>query len=237
MELFVSTNIQLGENFLPPEESHHITKVLRISPGEQLYLTDGKGTLAKGQLAQVHHRHAIVYVAEVTHQPQYKPHLHLYVSPTRTTERSEWIVEKSTELAVCTINFVICERTVRKNINLKRYQKIAISAAKQSFNCNFPKIQIVQNLKQALEDAKGEKLFAVCSGNNRFQPKSWLKNLDEYSLFIGPEGDFTPNEVDTALSRGCKLVDLGAMRLRTETAAIAGISYLRLAESGKKGDF
>ncbi len=230
MELFVSTNIQMGEIFLSPEESHHISKVLRFTTGQKLYLTDGKGTLAEGCLTRSHYRNAIVQVLDVTQQTRSKPNIHLYISPTRTTDRTEWLIEKATELGIYSINFVICERTARKNVNLQRYWKIAVAAAKQSLNCYFPDIRLIQNIIQAFEIAKGEKLFAFCGGEHRLSPQLWPKNSEDYSLFIGPEGDFTPQEVDAALFEGCKPIELGALRLRTETAAIAGLSFLRLSE-------
>ncbi|MFN3951954.1 MAG: RsmE family RNA methyltransferase [Thermaurantimonas sp.] len=230
MDLFVSTYIQMGEIFLSPEESHHISKVLRFNIGQRLYLTDGKGTLAVGCLTRSHHRNAIVQVLEVTQQTRPKPIIHLYVSPTKATDRTEWLIEKATELGIGSINFVTCERTARKNINLERYYKIAIAAAKQSLNCYFPEVRFIPKLNHALETARGEKLFAFCEGEDRLAPQMWPINSGDYSLFIGPEGDFTPQEITVALSEGCKPVELGALRLRTETAALAGISFLRLRE-------
>lgn len=234
MELFVFTDIQPGEITLPPEESHHISKVLRFNPGEQLYLTDGMGTLARGQITHVHHRNTVVHIIDVVRQPRSLPHVHLYVSPTRTTDRTEWLVEKATELGVKSLNFIYCERTARKNINLDRYMKIARAAAKQSLNCYFPEIKVMPDIRQALLTSPGEKLLATCIRNQRLPPTLWSKGLKEYSLFIGPEGDFTNSETELATDAGCRLVELGSLRLRTETAAIAGISILKLSFQGNK---
>lgn len=228
MELFVATNIEQNTVTLSPEESHHIAKVLRMKTGEVISVTDGKGTLAEGMITAVNPKSVEVAIISVHHRSAPVPSIHLYVSPTRTTDRTEWLIEKATELGAASISFVLCERTARKNPNLDRYRKIALSALKQSFNCYLPKIEMLPSLQKAVETAPGNRLIAACFGENRKKPPEWPHDSDAYSLFIGPEGDFTAEEVDYALQSGCTAVELGKLRLRTETAAITGISYLKL---------
>ncbi|MFN4299940.1 MAG: RsmE family RNA methyltransferase [Thermaurantimonas sp.] len=228
MELFVADEVKEGLITLSPDESHHIARVLRMQVGDSIALTDGKGTLGEGTIALVSNKKVDVEIFSTTIQPKNEPTIHLYVSPTRTTERTEWMIEKATELGCTTICLLICHRTARKNINLDRYEKIATAAAKQSHNCYFPEIKLITNTEEAFQSALGVKFIATCFGEDRLPPSAWPITSGEYSLFIGPEGDFTAEETEAAITYGCIPVSLGNLRLRTETAAIAGISHLRL---------
>lgn len=227
MELFFASEIKDKIISLSQEESHHVSRVLRMQAGESIAVTDGKGLLADGIISHIGHKNVEVEIKSVSIQQKNFPILHLYVSPTRTTERTEWLIEKATELGCASIYFILCHRTARKNVNLSRYEKIAIAAAKQSLNCYFPDIKILNKSEEAFRSAKGVKLIASCFGDKRLNPPFWPTKAAEYSLFIGPEGDFSTDEVENALREGCLPVSLGNLRLRTETAAIAGISYLR----------
>ncbi|GCD76986.1 ribosomal RNA small subunit methyltransferase E [Thermaurantimonas aggregans] len=228
MGLFVADEVKEGLVTLSPDESHHVARVLRMQVGEPIALTDGKGTFGNGTIVHISNKKVGVQIESLSIQPKNEPIVHLYVSPTRTTERTEWLIEKATELGCTSICLLICHRTARRNINLDRYEKIAIAAAKQSLNCYFPEIKLITNSKEAFQSGLGVKYIATCFGEGRLAPTAWPVNSTEYSLFIGPEGDFTTEEAEAAIAYGCIPISLGNLRLRTETAAIVGISHLRL---------
>ncbi|MGK0639451.1 RsmE family RNA methyltransferase [Schleiferia thermophila] len=228
MNLFFAQPLHTGTIQLDPEESHHLVKVLRLQTGEPVLLTDGRGLLAKGVVLDTHPKSTTIEVTELNTQPNHHPQIHLFTSPTRTTDRTEWLIEKATELGVASLNFVQCQRTARSKFNIDRYHRISQAACKQSLNPYFPHITYCSTFQEAIAHARGLKALATCAHTHKTPITAWSPDAEVVSLYIGPEGDFTPAEISAALHSGASIISLGSLRLRTETAAIAALSFLRL---------
>jgi len=232
MHLFYQPDIRIKE--LDEEEARHSTKVLRLGSGDIIYVTDGKGLLQKCALdTQGKKIKYAVLESELIPRRTYK--VHMAIAPTRKAERNEWMVEKLIELGVERIDFIVTGNTVKESlnrvVNMTRLGKIAAAAMKQSQQYYMPEITLNTNYNAFIESRiEKTKLLAYVPDNHlvRHVLQSAEKGSDTI-LLIGPEGDFTPAEVEFAVTNGFKTVSLGATRLRTETAAIAGCHAINLA--------
>ena len=205
------------------EESRHIFKVLRKQEGSILNLTNGKGFFFKARLIQSNLKNCMATVLEVKKQEPLPYSLHLAVAPTKLNDRYEWFLEKATEIGVTEITPIICEHSEREIIKIERFDKKIQSAMKQSLNAFLPKINKVIPFGDFLKLQEGnlhQKLIAHCEESNKKSLKSVLKPNDNTILLIGPEGDFSTNEINKSIKAGFIPVTLGTSRLRTETAAI-----------------
>lgn len=219
---FYVPELQPGRVLLPEEESRHLLKAVRARLGDAVQLTDGRGHKATAQLAQIGKHDCTLHVTEVQAVPRPVAPLHLYIAPTKNADRMEWLVEKATELAVAGIHFMETHRSERAHLNLARMQRLAVAALKQCGHAWLPQLTTDLKFEQAVKqlDVPGfiawlppqpppHLLFAV-----QQNPGAAL------AVFIGPEGDFTPEEVDLALQHGVAPVSLGPTVLRTETAGL-----------------
>jgi 16S rRNA (uracil1498-N3)-methyltransferase len=205
------------------EESRHIFKVLRKQEGSILNLTNGKGFFFKARLIQSNLKNCMATVLEVKKQEPLPYSLHLVVAPTKLNDRYEWFLEKATEIGVTEITPIICEHSEREIIKIERFDKKIQSAMKQSLNAFLPKINKAIPFGDFLKLQEGnlhQKLIAHCEESNKQSLKSVLKPNDNTILLIGPEGDFSTNEINESIKAGFIPVTLGTSRLRTETAAI-----------------
>ena len=205
------------------EESRHIFKVLRKQEGSILNLTNGKGFFFKARLIQSNLKNCMATVLEVKKQEPLPYSLHLVVAPTKLNDRYEWFLEKATEIGVTEITPIICDHSERKFIKLARFEKKIQSAMKQSLKAFLPKINEATTLRDFLKSQESnlhQKLIAHCEETNKQTLKSVLKPNDNTTLLIGPEGDFSTNEINKSIKAGFIPVTLGTSRLRTETAAI-----------------
>lgn len=205
------------------EESKHIFKVLRKQEGSILNLTNGKGFFFKARLIQSNLKNCIATVFEVKKQEPLPYSLHLVVAPTKLNDRYEWFLEKATEIGVTEITPIICEHSEREIIKIERFNKKIQSAMKQSLNAFLPKINkaiLFGNFLKLQEGILHQKLIAHCKESNKQSLKSILKPNNNTILLIGPEGDFSTNEINESIKAGFIPVTLGTSRLRTETAAI-----------------
>ena len=205
------------------EESRHIFKVLRKQEGSILNLTNGKGFFFKARLIQSNLKNCMATVLEVKKQEPLPYSLHLAVAPTKLNDRYEWFLEKATEIGVTEITPIICEHSEREIIKIERFDKKIQSAMKQSLNAFLPKINKAIPFGDFLKLQEGnlhQKLIAHCEESNKQSLKSVLKPNDNTILLIGPEGDFSTNEINKSIKAGFIPVTLGTSRLRTETAAI-----------------
>ena len=241
MELFYSSDIQGNTLFLDKEESAHCVKVLRHRVGDAVSVIDGCGTLYRCTLLSADAKavEARIDAAEEnfgTHS--YK--LHMAVCPTKNIARYEWFVEKATEVGVDSIVPVFGDHSERRNINAERISRIMLSAAKQSLKAAVPRLAEPLPVKEWLRKAPESslRLIAYCDESLdrdlRLGLDSALGNLPpdaEICVLIGPEGDFSPEEVSLALELGWKPVHLGDSRLRTETAALAAVFAVYFALS------
>lgn len=224
MQLFYSPNISENDtsfNF-DKDESRHIVKVLRKNSGDILHITNGNGWLFKGELILAGIKNCVVNITTKTLQPKPKYQLHLAVAPTKMNDRYEWFLEKATEIGITSITPIICDHSERKIVKLERFEKIIQSAMKQSLQFYLPKLNEPIAFKDFInQDFTAQKYIAHCEDTDRKTLKSQLKEEDNYTILIGPEGDFSVKEIKMALQHKFIAVTLGNTRLRTETAAIA----------------
>ena len=208
------------------DEQQHIAKVLRMREGEEIYLTDGKGNLAKGTLV-FEGKKVTLNVSEVKENlPDFSPKLHIAIAPTKNIDRIEFFLEKAVEMGISEISFILTEQTERKNISIDKLRKQAIGASKQSLRSHFPKINDLQKFSELMKTLDPETTFvAHCNENLERISLNMLRepqhdNFENYTFLIGPEGDFSDKEIQLLAEKGIKAVSLGNQRLRTETAGI-----------------
>lgn len=223
MYLFYAPNIA-SEPVLPEEESNHCVQVLRRTAGDAIEVTDGMGHLFYCVITNPHRKHCELRIERMeTPDPLHEGFIRICVAPTKNIDRLEWAIEKCVEMGVDEIIPILCEHSERKTINYDRLHKILVSAAKQSLKTRFPQLQPLTKMIDV--QVNGDKFIAHCiEGYKATDNKHALQQLvargHETTVMIGAEGDFSPAEVEWALSNGYRPVSLGAARLRTETAAI-----------------
>ena len=224
MHLFYTPDINSNTYTLSEEESNHCNKVLRLKQGDIVHLIDGVGGLYTAEIAEVSKKAVRLNVQDKQSEYGKRNHyLHIAIAPTKNIDRLEWFLEKATEIGIDEITPIICERSERKIVKEERLEKVVTSAVKQSLTAYHPKLNNVIALKDFLKNAEvGHKLIAHCIENEeRKSIKDIIEPHQKYLILIGPEGDFTPKEIELALQSGYKPVTLGNTRLRTETAGLA----------------
>lgn len=221
MQLFYCPDLQGNTYTLNEDESKHIIRVLRLKNGDFIHLTDGKGGLFKAELTDDHPKRCTVNIVDTqTNYGKKNFKLSLAVAPTKNIGRYEWFLEKATEIGIDEITPMICEHSERKEIKLARLEKVIISAIKQSLKAFIPKINKAEKLQHFIKkEFSTQKFIAYCDGDHNLLKEQYIPKSDVIIL-IGPEGDFSPNEVELAIKHGFIPVSLGESRLRTETAAI-----------------
>jgi 16S rRNA (uracil1498-N3)-methyltransferase len=212
------------------EESRHCARVLRKSKGDLITITDGAGAFYSARLTEVHSVSCTYHVQSKTSilRPDYS--IHLAVSPTKNPDRLEWMIEKCTELGFDEFTPLLCKNTERQSISLDRLQKKCLSALKQAQRAWLPVIHPAISFHSFLQKIKPDtaRYIAYVDFDNPRQLLTTAQIHKHYVLLIGPEGDFTPDELHLAEQRGFVKVALGNFRLRTETAGLAGCHILNL---------
>jgi 16S rRNA (uracil1498-N3)-methyltransferase len=233
MQLFYHPNLQASDtqvNF-DKEESRHIQRVLRKKEGDIIYTTNGLGYTFKLSLSLVSPKQCQANVLTVESAPNLPYNLHLAVAPTKNNDRFEWFLEKATEIGISQITPLICQRSERKQIKLERYEKIIVSAIKQSLQSHLPILNPLTSfsdfiVKMAKEP--GLHCIAHCEQGNKQPLKNVVLNERDITIVIGPEGDFSFDEIKRAIDNNFIEVSLGEQRLRTETAAIVACHTVHL---------
>ncbi len=223
MQLFYNTTInEITENLIfDREESKHIIKVLRKKDGDILFVTNGLGFLFTTEIILASDSKCTVKIVSFEKAPTPKLHLHLAVAPTKMNDRYEWFLEKATEIGIQEITPIICDRSERKVINQERFDKIILSALKQSNELYLPKLNPAISFKEfILKKNEGLQLIAHCEETDKKTLKSVLEPNQNVTVLIGPEGDFSDKEIAMAKANKYIPVSLGGTRLRTETAAV-----------------
>jgi len=223
MSLFFnpSINLETKSFIFSAEESKHIYKVLRKVPGDKIIVTNGKGLEWLGKLIHVGQKNTQIKKIEANTQKGIPYELEIAIAPTKSNDRIQWFIEKATEIGVKKIHFIKTENSKRKKINLTRFKKIAISAMKQSKQFHLPEIEDIISYKEFLEKNTIEKRYiAHCNDSSKKHIAEISVDFKPLIILIGPEGDFTKNEILTALSKEYQPISLGDQRLRTETAAL-----------------
>jgi 16S rRNA (uracil1498-N3)-methyltransferase len=223
MQLFYNPNINETTEYFSfdKEESKHIIKVLRKKDTDILFVTNGLGFLFKTEITLASDSKCTVQIISFEKKEESKFKLHLAVAPTKMNDRFEWFLEKATEIGIHEITPIICDRSERKVINAERFDKIILSAMKQSNEVFLPKLNNAVTFKEFIKQQnKGLQLIAHCEETDKKTLKSVLKPNENVTLLIGPEGDFSEKEIALALENNYIPVSLGNTRLRTETAAV-----------------
>ncbi|CAI8223321.1 MAG: Ribosomal RNA small subunit methyltransferase E [Cryomorphaceae bacterium] len=220
MQLFYLENPK-DEIILSAEESKHATKVLRKKEGDILNFTDGKGAFYKAEIIVADSRKCRLKVVSTEQkEKQHNYHLHIAIAPTKNMDRFEWFLEKATEIGIDEITPIICTHSERKKIKTERCNRILLSAMKQSLKFHVPKLNEAMSLSDFIkQDYKGTKYIAHCEDGEKKELKR-VNKTEKTIILIGPEGDFSPKEIELALQNQFKAVSLGTSRLRTETAGI-----------------
>ncbi len=224
MQLFYTPDIAPSHTqyFLSEEESKHAIRVMRLEKGDKVQLIDGKGGLYMASILDPHPKRTILQVNSVTTAFNKRNHyLHIAIAPTKNFERTEWFLEKATEIGIDEISLIICQRSERKEAKVERLNKIITSAIKQSIKAYHPILNEAVSFNQLLaKPFNGQKFIAHCENGNKANLRDTLITKGNYLILIGPEGDFTPTEISDALNNDFKAITLGESRLRTETAAL-----------------
>lgn len=223
MQLFYNPNINTDTTsfVFDKEESKHIVKVLRKKEGDKIHVTNGLGFLFETEIALASESKCTVTIQSYTTQEIKSWKLHLAVAPTKMNERYEWFLEKATEIGIDEITPIICEHSERKIVKTDRFRKILESAMKQSLHYFMPKLNEPIDFKNFIgQPFEGQKLIAHCENTTKNSLKAVLQPNTNIVILIGPEGDFSVKEIETALQNKFIPVSLGNTRLRTETAAV-----------------
>jgi len=232
MHVFYTPDITSADYILNEEESRHCMKVLRLVIGDVVHLIDGSGGLYEAEIVSESKRNVTLRVLHTTLEYQKRNHsLHIAVAPTKNIDRLEWFLEKATEIGIDQITPVICERSERKIVKEDRLNKVITSAVKQSLQAYHPVLNESVSFKDFIIKQKADyQMIAHCIDG---EPRNFISQITSpgksYLILIGPEGDFTPNEIELALQNDFKPLTLGNTRLRTETAALAAcfeVNYL-----------
>jgi len=226
VQLFYSQQFSEGKILFDEVESRHAISVLRKQKGDILQVIDGKGTCYEAEILDANKKRVLLEIKGQTAYPKAEQSIHLVVAPTKNIDRIEWLLEKSIEIGLASINFIQCERSERKNVNMERLEKIALAACKQSLTWHFPELHGIESIKSFLEKPiQGNRFIAVCEeAEVLLRPTTSIE--DEVWIMIGPEGDFSTREYKEAKAAGWKGLSLGGKRLRTETAALLAVAEI-----------
>ncbi|KGO89946.1 16S rRNA (uracil(1498)-N(3))-methyltransferase [Flavobacterium suncheonense] len=223
MQLFYNPDINAAsETFsFDKEESKHIVKVLRKTEGDILHVTNGLGSLFHTEIILASDKKCTVKINKTETVKPTDFYLHLAVAPTKMNDRFEWFLEKATEIGIHEITPIICDHSERKVIKSERFDKIIQSAMKQSLQFFLPKLNEPISFKEFISQKHDGNLFiAHCEETDKKLLKEAIQPKEKYTVLIGPEGDFSEKEIETALKNNYIPVSLGNTRLRTETAAV-----------------
>lgn len=193
-----------------------------MAVGDKMQLIDGKGGLYEAEIVDAHPKRTILKINSViTDYGKRNHYLHIAIAPTKNIERLEWFLEKATEIGIDEISLIICQRSERKEAKVERLNKIITSAIKQSLKAYHPVLNEAVSLSNFMaRPFNGQKFIAHCMPGNKANLKDVIELHGRYLILIGPEGDFSPVEVDAALLKEYSPITLGESRLRTETAAL-----------------
>lgn len=211
-------------------ESRHIIKVLRKKEGDILHITNGKNYFFTAEVISANDKKCQVHIIEIKKEiPSRNYSVKIAIAPTKSNDRFEWFLEKATEIGIDEIQPIICKHSERKVLKIERLQKVVITAMKQSLQFQLPLLHKTITFKEFInQDIKGDKYIAHCEKTNKNKLKSLVQENSDVTILIGPEGDFSPDEIQLALQNDFIPVSLGATRLRTETAGIVATHTVAL---------
>lgn len=227
---------------LPEEEAQHAVRVLRMEQGAEMMLMDGEGTFYRAVVGEATKKRCFYRIVEAQPQPrQWMPHLHIAMAPTKNMDRTEWFAEKATEIGVDEFSFIKSHWSERTVIKTDRISKIVVSAVKQSHKAWMPKVNemegfasFVKRMGKKASEGRGMQMF-ICHCHDdepslagKAELMDCMAKGKDAVVMVGPEGDFSVEEVKMAEACGFKSVSLGKSRLRTETAALVAVHMMSL---------
>jgi 16S rRNA (uracil1498-N3)-methyltransferase len=233
MHLFYSPAAILGPNLLDVQESWHCTRVLRLSEGGIIHLTDGKGNLFECVILDADPKKCIVNAVSVKAKYLKRTnYLHIAIAPTKSLDRFEWFLEKATEIGIDEITPMFCAHSERIRIKTERLQKILISAMKQSLKAYLPKLNEPTDIRKIFsQNVPGLKFIGYCETENEDELQKVYRKGADAMILIGPEGDFSQDEIQQAKKSDFIPISLGKSRLRTETAGVVACHTILLMNS------
>ena len=234
MQLFYAPDVTLPYYTLCEEESKHCVRVLRLKVGDELHLTDGRGNLHRCRIVEAHQHHCTVEVVETFAEYEKLPYsLTMAVAPTKNIDRFEWFLEKATEVGVSRIVPIECDHSERRQIKIDREEKVITAAVKQSLKAYLPTIEPLTPIRELLaEPFEGVRLIAHCEEDmERIFMGDVVSKGDNVQILIGPEGDFSADEVRLAVENGFEEITLGTQRFRTETAAVVAVDMVSIVNN------
>lgn len=223
MHLFYQPDLQNGSLQLSDEETKHATRVLRLSVGDSIQLSDGKGMRASAQITDISKRNCSFQILEQVIEPMVKlPKV--AIAPTKSIDRFEWFLEKAVEIGVAEVCPILCANSERRILKQDRSEKVLLAAMKQSQRNWLPKLHELTPYSTFIQQADSPLLIAHCRNGNK---SALTQKMEQDSwIMIGPEGDFTQEEIEKALIKNATEIDLGKSRLRTETAGLFALSVI-----------
>ena len=222
---------------LPSEEATHALRVLRLKAGDEIFLMDGEGVFYRAEVSMASSKHCLYEVLDTMPQQRaWNGHIHLAIAPTKMMDRIEWMTEKCTEIGFDEISFLNCKFSERKVLRADRIEKIVVSAVKQSHKAWKPVVNDLAAFKEFVTTPRPGRKF-ICHCYEEVEKKDFFTELSQaydesegdVTVLVGPEGDFSIDEVRLALENGYESVSLGTSRLRTETAGLVAVSMANLA--------
>lgn len=232
MHLFYTPDIATTLE-LPQDEAAHAIRVLRLAEGSEVMLTDGKGSFYRAEIDMISGKRCYVRIVEtITPDPLWRGHLHLAMAPTKNMDRIEWFAEKATEIGFDELTFLDCHFSERRVVKTERVEKILVSAMKQSLKPTLPMLNGMTPFdKFVSQPFEGQKFIAHCYEGEKEALLQALQPGENALVLIGPEGDFSPEEVQKAMTYGFRPITLGRSRLRTETAALVAVHMMNIVNS------
>lgn len=236
MNVFYLPDAQLGTISFPEEESKHIVKVLRMKEGDRFCVTNGNGSLFDAELVDAHPKRAMADLSNQRNGYDIRDYkLSIAIAPTKLNERTEWFLEKATEIGIDEVKLFASYHSERRAANVERFRKIVVSAMKQSVKSKMPMVEeMVSFDKLVKQNFDGQKFIAWIDDDVKDQLCDLYKKGENAIVLIGPEGDFSKEEVELAKENGYVPVSLGEARLRTETAAVVACHTMQLINQMKK---
>ena len=224
------------ETEMPMDEALHALRVLRIKSGDEMFLMDGVGNFYRAEVTLAATKRCMYEVKEVMpQQPAWRGHVHLAIAPTKMMDRIEWMVEKATEIGFDEVAFLDCRFSERKTLRTDRIDRIVVSAMKQSHKARKPEVRELQSFHDfILAPREGRKFIAHCYDEiprtDFFDVLKTIDSEETVTFLVGPEGDFSIDEVRMAIDNGYEPISLGRCRLRTETAGLSGVMMANLCK-------
>ena len=228
MQLFYNSDINSDTSSITFDkiESRHIVRVLRKKENDTLYITNGKGFLFDAKITIASDKKCIAEI--ISFKQKQKPwnyYLHVAIAPTKNNDRLEWFLEKATEIGIDEITPIICQNSERRVVKIERFEKIIQSAMKQSLKFTLPKLNPPIKFNEFInQDFEGKVYIAHCENTHKKLLRNILAPTKKTTILIGPEGDFSLNEIQKALHNNYLPISLGESRLRTETAGLVAVN-------------